>query len=60
MGYSRRIAALFALSFVVALVSVASETIYDEKADAHKQVAAAIEEASRSGKNIVLIFGANW
>jgi len=37
-----------------------ADTLYDEKADAHQQVAAAINEASRTGKNVVLIFGANW
>ena len=39
------------------------EPIYDEKADASQQIAAAITAASQSGnpaKNIVLAFGANW
>ncbi len=40
--------------------AVASEPIFDEKADAHRQMAAAIAEASRTHKNIVLDFGANW
>jgi thioredoxin 1 len=35
-------------------------SIYDENADAPQQVQAAILAASRSGKNIVLDFGANW
>jgi len=34
--------------------------IYNEKADARRDVAAAIANANRSDKNIVLIFGANW
>jgi thioredoxin 1 len=38
----------------------ASEAVYDEKADAPKQIATAIAEASRSGKHVVLVFGANW
>jgi len=38
----------------------ASQPIYDEKADAPEQIRAAIAEASRRGKNIVLVFGANW
>jgi thioredoxin 1 len=42
------------------LARAASEAIYDEKADAPKQVSAAIAEAGRSGKRIVLVFGANW
>jgi thioredoxin 1 len=40
-----------------------SETVYDESADAKKQIAAAIAEASRRGhppRNVVLVFGANW
>ena len=34
--------------------------IYDEKADAHRDVAVAIANAEGSQRNIVLIFGANW
>ena len=37
-----------------------SQSIFDEKADAHRQIAAAISEASKTGKNIILDFGANW
>ena len=42
------------------LAKAADKTLYDEKADARQQIAAAIAEASKSGKNIVLDFGANW
>ena len=35
-------------------------SIYDEKADAHHDIAAAIANAGRSQRNVVLIFGANW
>jgi hypothetical protein len=38
----------------------ASDQIYDEKAQARQQVSAAIAQASKSGKNVVLVFGANW
>ena len=38
----------------------AKRTPYDEKADAHQQIAAAIAEASKAHKNVVLVFGANW
>ena len=38
----------------------AANPIYDESADAHQQIAAAMAQASRSGKNVVLDFGANW
>ncbi|MFZ0962830.1 MAG: hypothetical protein WAO35_18330 [Terriglobia bacterium] len=34
--------------------------IFDEKADAHRDIAAAITNAEGSRRNIVLIFGANW
>ena len=34
--------------------------IYDEKADAWRDIAAAITSAEQSRRNIVLIFGANW
>src|ERR1039458_5048000 len=37
-----------------------SATIYNEQADAHHDVAAAISTAQGSNRNIVLIFGANW
>ena len=37
-----------------------STVIYDEKADAHHDIAAAIANAEESQRNIVLIFGANW
>ena len=42
------------------LARAASNVVYDEKADAPKQVSAAIAKALRSGKHIVLVFGANW
>ncbi len=52
---------LFAALVLIAGMSVAaSQALYDEKADAHQQVAAALAEARRSGKNVVLVFGANW
>jgi len=35
-------------------------SIYDEKADAHRDIAAAIANAKERPRNIVLIFGANW
>jgi protein disulfide-isomerase len=47
----------------LAIVGAASEPVYDEQADAHQQIAAAIKTASqrsKPAKNIVLMFGANW
>jgi len=60
MYHARCALALLALSAVPFWTKAASETIYDEKADAHKLISAAITEAARSHKNIVLDFGANW
>lgn len=42
------------------LMPAADSPIYDEKADAHRQIEAAIAQASRSGQNVLLDFGANW
>jgi thioredoxin 1 len=52
-----------ALLLFAGMTATAEEPIYDEKADANQQIAAAIAAASESGKparNIVLVFGANW
>jgi thioredoxin 1 len=40
----------------------ASGPVYDENADAKKQIAAALREAARRrpARNVVLVFGANW
>jgi thioredoxin 1 len=45
---------------VAAAMCNAENQIYDERADAHEQIETAIAQASRSGKNVVLDFGANW
>ena len=49
--------------FLFALGCAGQQTtapIYDEKADARKDIAAAIANAGESRRNVVLIFGANW
>ena len=51
---------LFLLLFGCARRQFNSTPIYDEKADAHRDIAAATTNAEGSKKNIVLIFGANW
>ena len=59
----RRRSQVLILAAAVALTGLAratGEAVYDEKADAPKQVTAATAEASRRGKHIVLVFGANW
>jgi thiol:disulfide interchange protein len=45
---------------LAAPMPAADSAIYDEKADAHQQIQAAIAQASQSGKNVLLDFGANW
>jgi len=56
----------FCLGVVILVLAgvarAASEPVYDESADAKKQIAAALREASRRrpARNIVLVFGANW
>ena len=60
MTLGRSLILVLALVAVAAPADAASETIYDEKADAHKLISAAVSEAARSRKNIVLDFGANW
>ena len=53
----------FLILFLLALGCAArqpSDSIYNEQADAHHDVAAAIANAEGSKRNIVLIFGANW
>ena len=51
---------LCVLAAVTGLTYAAGEKIYDEKADAREQIAAALKEASKSGRNVVLVFGAEW
>lgn len=62
MNRTIKLAVLVATAALTAALGVtaADNPIYDESADAHQQIAAAIAEASKSGKNIVLDFGANW
>lgn len=54
------IVTILAAVIAAGLAAAASETIFDEKADAHQQIAAAIAKASKEGKSVILDFGANW
>jgi len=54
-----RLPILIVLWFAMALRG-ASEPIYDEKADARRDISSAIADAAKTQKHIVLIFGANW
>ncbi len=59
--YFAKLLGLFAALFLIAGMSVATDQpLYDEKADAHQQVATARAAARHSGRNVVLVFGANW
>ena len=60
MHRTRYLFTILTLLLAASLARAGSETLYDERADAHQQVATAIAEASKSDKNIVLVFGANW
>ena len=42
------------------MATAASRPIYDENANPQQQIAAALTTAAKTGKNILLIFGANW
>ena len=52
--------AMCALTLSAAVARAASQPLYDEHADARQDIAAAIAKASKTGRNVVLIFGANW
>ncbi len=58
--YFAKFAGLLAGVVLIAGMSAAGQALYDEKADAHQLVASALAEAARHGRNVVLVFGANW
>ncbi len=61
MRIRKRSAALAFVLLVAGLMGAQSEPVYDESADARREIKAAIARASEKGKrNVVLIFGANW
>jgi protein disulfide-isomerase len=51
---------LIAVGLPGAQKQTAEAPLYNESGDARAQISAAIAEASRTGKNVVLDFGANW
>jgi len=51
---------LCGLMMSAALARAATQPIYDTQADARRDIAAALAQASKTGRNVVLIFGANW
>lgn len=62
MGTKRTIvlSVICLLILVPTLAKAASQVIYDENADARQQIASAVAQALKAGKNIALDFGANW
>ena len=48
------------LFLLTGVIIAAEQPPYDEQADAHQQIAAAIAEASKTHRNVILVFGANW
>ena len=48
------------LALAPAAAAAASGPVYDENANAPQEISAALAMAAKAGKNIVLIFGANW
>ncbi len=54
------LAAPMAVPTISSAPLVAAAHPYDEAADAQAQVTAALAEAQRSGKHVLLDFGANW
>jgi thiol:disulfide interchange protein len=60
---TNRILALLALCglMITAIPQrAASQQIYNTQADARQDISAAISRASETGRNVVLVFGANW
>ena len=60
MYFAKFLGLLAALLLMAAMSVAAEQLLYDENEDAHHQVSAALTEAARTGKNVVLVFGANW
>jgi len=59
-GMKRAILFLAVCVLVMGASKGATQPIYDEHADAARDVASALAQASKTGRNVVLIFGANW
>jgi protein disulfide-isomerase len=63
MQRTRFLQGFFVLLLLVGIARAGEGPVYDEKADASRQIAAALAAAAPPGKpvrNIVLVFGANW
>jgi thioredoxin 1 len=61
IGLKRAGAAVVLLALLLAGgAASAADTVYDERANAGKDIAAAMKEAARTRKRVVVVFGANW
>jgi hypothetical protein len=60
MTRARCLPAILGFFLLAGPLIAADQPLYNEKADARQQIASALAEASKHGKNVVLIFGANW
>ncbi|MGE5325505.1 MAG: thioredoxin family protein [Deltaproteobacteria bacterium] len=60
MSYLKRAAVPFLLALAAVAAGASDQFIFDDKADANAQIRAAVTEASKQGKNVLLDFGANW
>ena len=60
MTRAKCLPAILGSLFLAAPLVAADLPLYNEQADAHQEIAGALAEASKHGKNVVLIFGANW
>ena len=60
MNLKKRWLLIFTLLFCGCARKEPTAPIYDEHADARRDLSAALVKAEKSNRNIVLIFGANW
>ena len=55
-----RLAACFLFLGPLLIFAAVKDPLFDEHADANKEIQVAVTQATRAHKNIVLDFGANW
>ena len=50
----------FVLSLFMSVSAFAADQVYDEQADANKEIQQALVEAAKAKVPVILVFGANW
>ena len=60
MKLPMRLAACLVFLSTVVVFAAFKDPLFDEKADAGKDIQAAIAQATRESKHVILDFGANW